>query len=99
MPRRETTKNKYVLQNGKFLDFVFDFSLPNYIYIVEYKTSDGKEQLKIIIATFFNYYAQGSMIIYLLPHLILTTIIHSFKNNLSTYYVQIQVYLTFLICI
>lgn len=54
MPRRETTKNKYILQNGKFLDFVFDFSLPNYIYIVEYKTSDGKEQLKIIIATFFK---------------------------------------------
>ena len=92
------TKNNYVLQNGKFLDFVFDFSLPNSIYIVECKTSDGKEQLKIIIATFIELLCSR-----LYDNLFVISSNpcnnYSFKNNLSTYYVQIQVYITFLFCI
>lgn len=41
-PRTEMTQNKYLLQNGKFIDFVFDFPLPNCIYIFKYETSDRK---------------------------------------------------------
>lgn len=42
MPRNEMTENKYLLQNGKFLDFVSDFLLPNCMCILKCEISNSK---------------------------------------------------------